>query len=89
MDIIFAALPSEKDAIARALAKQIGGKTIMVSSVEDLILMKLVSEGQKDWEDARRLSRRLKESLERAYLEPRVRELAEALSRPDILDVLE
>jgi hypothetical protein len=60
----------------------------MVASVEDLILMKLVSERQRDLEDGRRLLRRFGDALDRAYLEPRLTELAEGLGRPEILRIL-
>ena len=88
VDIIFAALPWEKAAIERARPKHIAGRKVMVASVEDLILMKLVSERQRDQEDARRLLRRHAKSVERNYLEPRVSELAQALGRPDLVETL-
>jgi nitrate/nitrite-specific signal transduction histidine kinase len=49
--------------------------------------MKLISEREKDWEDARRLLRRFRASVDRAYLEPRLTEMAEALARPGIIDL--
>jgi hypothetical protein len=87
MDLIFATLPVEKEAIDRARPKEVGGKTVMVGSVEDLVFMKLISEREKDWEDARRLLRRFRASVDRAYLEPRLTEMAEALARPGIIDL--
>lgn len=88
-DLVFAALPSEREAISRARPMQVGDKTVKVASVEDLILMKLVSERPKDCDDALRLVRRFKDSLDRPYLEPRLKELAEALARPGILDAFQ
>ncbi len=89
-DIIFAALPWEKQAIiSRSHAKLVAGKTVSVVSVEDLILMKIISERQKDIEDARRLLRRYRSSLDRDYLEPLLLELAESLTRPDIVSTWE
>jgi len=87
-DLIFGALPYERQAIERARPREVAGKPIMVASVEDLILMKLVSERQKDLEDGRRLLRRFGDTLDRAYLEPRLTELAEGLGRPEILRIL-
>ena len=58
-----------------------------IATVEDLIWMKLISERHKDIEDARRLIRRFRLTLDRAYLEPRLRELSEALARQDILAI--
>ena len=59
----------------------------MVASVEDLIWMKLISERQKDIEDARLLIRRFAKTLDRDYLEPRLRQISEAFARPDILEI--
>lgn len=84
LDIVFAALPEEKRIIRRAQPKIVGGKTVKVASVEDLIFMKLASERPKDVEDARLLLRRWRAALDRAYLEPRLKELAAGLARPDI-----
>jgi len=47
------------------------GRTIPVVSVEDLVLMKLVSERQKDMEDARALPRRFGKPLDRECLAPK------------------
>ncbi|HYM10315.1 MAG TPA: nucleotidyl transferase AbiEii/AbiGii toxin family protein [Bryobacterales bacterium] len=88
VDIVFAALPAEREAIRRACPKQVSGKKIMVAAAEDLVLMKLASEREKGLEDARRLLRRHSRSLDRNYLEPRVADLADALGRPDLMDVL-
>jgi len=87
IDLVFASLPPEKKAIARAQPKEVAGKTVMVAAVEDLVLMKLISEREKDWDDARRLLRRFRRSIDRRYLEPRLTELAEALARPGIADL--
>lgn len=88
-DIVFASLPAEREVIRRAVPKRISGRSIPVASVEDLLLMKLISEREKDLADARALLRRFGRSLDRGYLLPKVRELAEALARPDILTMLE
>jgi hypothetical protein len=85
-DIVFAALPEERRMILRALWKPVGESRIRVASVEDLILMKLISERPKDLDDARRLVRRFRAELDRAYLEPKLLGLSEALARPEIFD---
>ncbi|HUJ24122.1 MAG TPA: nucleotidyl transferase AbiEii/AbiGii toxin family protein [Bryobacteraceae bacterium] len=87
IDIIFASLPEEQRMIERARPKRINGQTVMVASVEDLLFMKLASERSKDIEDARLLLRRFRKSIDRTYLEPRLKELAEGLARPDILAI--
>ncbi len=86
-DIVFASLPVEREAIRRAIWKQIAGRSIPVASVEDLLLMKLVSEREKDLSDARALLRRFGKSLDRDYLVPKLEELAAALARPAILTI--
>jgi hypothetical protein len=85
-DIVFAALEVEREMIARASWKQVGTGRIRVASVEDLIVMKLISERAKDFEDARRLLRRFRSGLDRTYLETILGNFAEALDMPDILE---
>ena len=87
IDIVFASLPGEKHIILRAQPKKIGGKTIRVASVEDLVFMKLASERPKDVQDSRALLRRFRRTIDRDYLEPRLKELADGLARPDILSI--
>jgi hypothetical protein len=87
IDLIFAALPAERSMIDRAQPKEIGGKPVMVASVEDLVFMKLLSERAKDIEDSRLLLRRFRTRIDRNYLEPRLKELADGLARPDILAI--
>ena len=77
----------ERDLIARACAKQLGGRHVNVATVEDLIWMKLISVRPKDLDDARRLIRRFSRTLDRAYLEPKLQELSSAFARQDILDI--
>jgi hypothetical protein len=89
IDIVFAALPEEERIIGRAQPKTVAGRTVMVVSVEDLIFMKLASERPRDIEDARLLTRRFRSALDRPYLEPRLKELADGLSRHDIWAIYE
>ena len=89
IDLVFAALPEEERIIGRAQSKIVGGKPVMVISVEDLIFMKLASERPRDVEDARLLTRRFRGTLDRSYLEPRLKELADALARHDIWAIYE
>lgn len=86
IDVIFALLPFELDAIRRATHVWIAGRTVHVVTVEDLILMKIVSERPRDVGDAEALVRLRARELDRDYLEPRIRELATALERADIMD---
>jgi len=86
-DIVFAALDAERTMIERAQWKAVGPARVRVATVEDLVIMKLISERAKDNEDARKLIHRCRRDLDRAYLEPRLQELATALDRPDIVGV--
>lgn len=88
-DIVFGLLPTEREIVRRATPMTVAGTSVRVASVEDLILMKLVSERERDQEDARRLLRRFGKQLDRNYLEPRITELAESLARPEIRRMLE
>jgi hypothetical protein len=87
-DIVFATLPVEHEAIRRAVMMPLAGRLIPVASVEDLLLMKLISERQKDLSDARALLRRFRTSIDLGYLMPKLQELAEALAQPDILETI-
>jgi hypothetical protein len=84
IDVVLGVLPFERDAIARARTLAIGGRSVRVASVEDLLLMKLVSERPRDREDAERLLRRFGGTLDREYLMPLLENLADALGRPEI-----
>ena len=86
IDVIFALLPFELDAIRRARDVPLAGRTVHVVTVEDLILMKIISERPRDVADAEALVRRRARDLDRDYLEPRIRELATALERSDIMN---
>lgn len=87
-DIVFASLPLELEAIQRAVVQPIAGRMIPVASIEDLLLMKLISEREKDLADARALLRRFGNSLDLGYLMPKLEELAEALAQPDIVETV-
>ena len=86
IDVIFALLPFELDAIRRARDVSIAGRTVRVVTAEDLVLMKIISERPRDLADAEAIVRRRAAALDRGYLEPRIRELASALDRAEILD---
>jgi hypothetical protein len=81
-------LPVEHEAIRRAVMMPLAGRLIPVASVEDLLLMKLISERQKDLSDARALLRRFRTSIDLGYLMPKLDELAKALAQPDILETI-
>ncbi len=86
IDVIFALLPFELDAIRRAKEVSASGRTIRVVTPEDLVLMKIISDRPRDLADAEAIVRRRIRELDRGYLEPRIRELALALETDDISD---
>ena len=86
IDVIFALLPFELEAIERAHQVVLAGHDVKVVSPEDLILMKIISERPRDIADAEAITRRRLPDLDVAYLEPRIRELASLLEKPEILE---
>jgi len=86
IDVIFALLPFELEAIRRAKRVTIAERSVSIVTPEDLVLMKIVSDRPRDLADAEAILRRRRHELDRGYLEPRVRELATALERDEIFD---
>lgn len=86
VDVIFGALPFEREAIARAMLVDLAGVAVRVCTPEDLILMKIASDRDRDRGDVQALVRKRLPTLDHAYLEPRIEELASLLERPDIRD---
>jgi len=86
LDVIFGLLPFEEAAIRRAVPLEVGGRQVQFCTAEDLILHKVVSERPRDRQDAEEVVRRRAAELDREYLDPRVRELADLLQRPAIWD---
>lgn len=85
IDVIFALLSFERDAVRRATSVVVGDRAVRVVTPEDLLLMKIVSDRPRDQADAEALARRRTKTLDRTYLEPRLREFAESLERPEIM----
>lgn len=83
-DIVFARLPYEERAIARARMLERAGMGLRVCAPEDLIVHKIVSERGKDLEDIRALIGLKKGELDRGYLDPIIRGLAQDLAKPEI-----
>jgi predicted nucleotidyltransferase len=88
VDLLWARLPYEHKALARATLEDVAGRRVRVCTPEDLILHKIVSERSKDQEDVRAIVRQQAHRLDRGYLSGAVRELARALDRPDLLTFL-
>jgi hypothetical protein len=84
IDLIFGTLPYEREAIARAVELPVAESAVRFCAPEDLILHKIISERERDRADARGVALRQMKSLDLAYLESRIRKLAETLNRPDL-----
>jgi len=86
IDLLFGMLPFEASAISRAIEKDIQGTSVRFCTAEDLILHKIISDREKDLHDTENIIARQKSKLDFAYLEPRIKELAEILEKPEILE---
>jgi hypothetical protein len=85
-DLILGVLPFELLAIERATAISIQQQDVRFCTAEDLILLKAVSTRTRDLDDVQGILRRRIDSLDLEYLEPRIRELADLLERPEIVE---
>ena len=85
IDVIFGLLSFEKEAIDRAVPITLANGSFRACTSEDLLLMKILSERPQDLKDAEAIARRRFAALDSTYLEPRLRELAALLERPEIL----
>ena len=85
IDVIFALLSFERDAVHRATRVPFGDRDVCIVTPEDLLLMKIISDRPRYLADAEALTRRRADTVDRAYLEPRIREFAQSLEQPEIL----
>ena len=85
IDLIFGALPYEKDAIDRAVEISVADTPVKFCTAEDLILHKIISDRPRDLDDAHGIICRRRETLDLGYLDPRIQELSDALERPEIM----
>ena len=88
IDIVWAQLPYEHRAIARATLEDVLGHRVRVCRAEDLIIHKIVSERLKDREDVRAIIRHQGARLDRQYLTRTVSALARTLHQPELLAFL-
>ena len=84
IDLVWATLPYEHKAIARATMEDVAGQRVRVCRPEDLIIHKIISDRPKDREDVRAIVRHHGSRLDRKYLDGMVRQFARALGRPDL-----
>ncbi len=86
VDLVMAGLPYERAAISRAASITVGSRMVKVSTAEDLVLHKIISDRPRDREDVEGVVIRQGPMLDRAYLDPKVQEMASGLEKPDILE---
>jgi len=84
IDLIFAMLPFEEEAVHRAVEVAVKGIPVRFCTPEDLVLHKIVSQRERDRQDVEDILRRRRSTLHRSYLDPRVHELAVLLERPQL-----
>lgn len=87
VDIIFAVLPYEEEAIKRAVVRKIGNAKVKICSLEDLIIHKIISERPKDIEDVKKILAKQKNKIDRRYLDPKIQELSKALDNSEIMKI--
>ena len=85
LDLIFAKLPYELQAIRRSKSIRVYGEPVRICSPEDLIVHKIVSDRSRDREDVRGVISSHRSKLNRKYLDPIVQDLALSLAKPDML----
>lgn len=85
LDLIFAQLPYEEQALKRITKKKVNGSKIPVASSEDLIIMKAISTRNRDWEDIQGIVQQMRDRLDLSYLLPILKNLSQELEKPDIL----
>ena len=86
VNLVFAALPYEEAAIARARKLVLKNGSVQVCSPEDLILYKIVSDRAREHDDIEGVFRYRHSELDYAYVDPRVEELASALANQNMLE---
>ena len=84
IDVLFGLLPFEEEAVRRAASVEIGGRAVRVCTPEDLIIMKIISERDRDLDDARAIVRRRLATLDLEYLEPRITQMSTLMENDEI-----
>ena len=88
IDIVFAHLQLEIDAINKAKTKSFSDFNVKVIKLEDLILHKIISKRQKDWLDVEDLIDKNKLSLDWVYVLKHAKDLADWLDNSDLYNDL-
>ncbi len=86
VDVSLGALPFEYDMIANAQRLHFSGITVRLPRPEDLFLLKLIAQRDRDIVDLQSLVQRTKK-LDRTYIRRLAKELASILDQPDLPEV--
>jgi hypothetical protein len=89
LDVVLAGSGLEDEFLGRARAVVVGGATVPVIDVEDLIIAKVLASRPKDVEDATALWRLHKGTLRPRRITETLRLLEQALAQSDLLPVFE
>ena len=84
VDLIFGTNAYATQALFRATEVSLAGISVRVCTPEDLIVHKLMAGREKDRLDVEAIITIRRQSLDRSYLDPLVRELALVLEKPEI-----
>lgn len=88
IDLILGRLSFEKDAIARGRRQTLGGVTVLLPQVEDLLIMKAVAQRPQDLRDIEGLLDSHPDA-DLEHVRRWVREFSTAMTMPDLLEQLE
>jgi hypothetical protein len=89
VDLSLAWLPFEDEALARATDVPLGDGSVPVASPDDLVVYKAIAARARDRSDIERLLELHGRTISLARVRTLVRQLADALERPELLDDLE
>lgn len=85
LDIALGGLPFEQEAIAQAIERTVAGLSIPLPRPEDLVIMKAIAQRPRDFADIEGLVAATP-ALDIDYILRWVRDFAEALEAPELLD---
>jgi hypothetical protein len=89
IDLSLAWLPFEDEALARATDVRLGDRGVPVASPDDLVVYKAIAARERDRSDVERLLELHGRTMSLDRVRALVRQLSDALERPDLLDDLE
>lgn len=84
-DLLVCVFDYEKEAVRRAVTKEILGIPTRVCTAEDFIIHKIVANREKDWLDISPVLIRQRGRLDIEYIRRWIRQFAEALETPELV----